>query len=441
MEERHRALLVRQNPWWQDKEIKLPEFERDLIGELMRHIKYRQIIAVTGLRRVGKTVMMKQIIGKLKSPKNNICYISFDDIDFQKYDIAEDLINYFLEFSDKSGTRYLFLDELQKLPNWQDLLKTFYDLEENLKIFVSGSSSLELNRNKETLAGRILTFHMPVLSFSEFARYFKLENRISEKNLFREYDLKFAGKKEKYLELFEKYLTKGAFPELLNIGDEEFIKKYIKESVIEKTVIDISKTAKEDEKVVYELVRLLANSNARTFEIISLSNTLKINRNLVSKYITLLEKSFLIKVAYNFTASVAKQVRSGKKQYSAHSSIVMALLDYPFDAVKTEIAGHLAEAVIASSLEKAAFWRTPQKDEVDIIIKRKKEIIPIEVKYKSKITDDDFRSIIKFCGEFRLERGIIVTKNLLEKRNMDKMEFLLIPAWLFLLLQNPAEIL
>ena len=126
MDERHRRLLIKQNPWWKDKHIALPEFERYLLEELLRYIKYKQILAVIGLRRVGKTILLKQIIQKLNSTKNNICYISFDDIDFQKYTIAEDIINYFLEFSDKNTTRYLFLDEIQKLPHWADLLKTYY---------------------------------------------------------------------------------------------------------------------------------------------------------------------------------------------------------------------------------------------------------------------------------------------------------------------------
>ncbi len=64
----------------------------------------------------------------------NMKNISLDDIDFQNYNIVEELINYFLEFSDKNGMRYLFMDEVQKLPNWADLLKTYYDTEDNLMI-------------------------------------------------------------------------------------------------------------------------------------------------------------------------------------------------------------------------------------------------------------------------------------------------------------------
>ncbi len=436
MEERHRNLLIKQNPWWQDKEIKLPEFERDMLGTLQEYVKYRQIIALVGLRRVGKTVIMKQIINKLDASRNNVCYISFDDIDFQKYAVAQDLIDYFLEFSDKGKRRFLFLDEIQKLEHWEDLLKTYYDTEDNLKIFVSGSSSLELKSNKETLAGRILTFHLPVLGFGEFARYFGMDSAISSKDLFREYDLKFAAKKEKYNSLFEIYLLKGAFPELLDIDDEDFIKKYIKESVIEKTIVDIARAAKEDEKIIYELLRLLSNSNASLFEIENLSNILKVNRNLVSRYVSLIEKSFLIKVSYNFTSSVAKQVRASKKQYSAHSSIVIAMLDYPFGITKMPIVGHLVEAVVANNVENSAFWRSPEKDEVDIISKEKEVIVPIEVKYQQDITKDDLRPLLKFSKRFNAERGVIVTRNLLEKQRIGSMEILLVPAWLFLLCRD-----
>ncbi len=435
MEERHRQLLVKNNPWWQGIKSELPKFERDLLKKLHSYVKCRQIIAIVGLRRVGKTVLMKQIIQKLTAPTNNICYISFDDIEFQNYRVAEELINYFLEFSDGKKMRFLFLDEIQKLPGWSDLLKTYYDTENNLKMFVSGSASLEIKKQKETLAGRIFSFHLPVMSFSEFARYFNMPYEIQSKNMMRDFDVRFSGKKEGYKKLFEKYMKKGAFPELLDTDDEEFIKKYIKESVIEKAVSDASKISGENENVIYELFKLLAGSNAQLFEITNLSDALKINRNTISKCIGLLEKAFLIKISYNFTASVAKQVRTNKKQYCAHSSIVVALLDYPFSSLSTEISGYLAEAEIANSIENAAFWRTPQKDEVDIIVKDEKPL-PIEVKYKSNITGSDMDSVLKFCRKFNAKRGIIVTKDISEKRNIEGIEILLIPAWAFLLLRG-----
>jgi predicted AAA+ superfamily ATPase len=431
MEERHRKLLVKQNPWWQREKIDVPGFERDLIQDLRKYMEYRQILCIVGLRRVGKTVLMKQIASKLQARENNICYISLDDIDFQKYEIVEDLINYFLEFSDKNERRYLFIDEVQKLLNWADLLKTYYDIEENLKIFISGSASLEIKEYKETLAGRILTFHMHVLTFKEYARYFGFEDEMSE-NIIREYDLRFAAKKEQYKELFGSYLMKGAFPELLEISDRKFITKYIKESVIEKSISDISKIAGENEKTIYELFRLLVNSSAQLFEITNLAGILKTNRNLTAHYIDLLEKAFLIRIGYNFTASVSKQIRASKKQYCAHSSIIIALLDYPPEILNTEVAGHLVEAAIVNSIENISFWRKAPH-EVDIIIKKDNEIIPVEAKYKMHIDRKDLKSIKKFMEEFDIRKGFVITKDKLELEKIGDKEIMFIPAWVFLL--------
>lgn len=425
-------MLFKQNPWWRNEFPELPAFERDLLGKLWKYLTPKQILAVVGLRRVGKTVLLKQMLRKLGPPWKNVCYLSFDDVDFQKYEIAEGLINYFLEFSDKSERRYLFLDEVQKLPNWADLLKVLYDTEEKLKIFISGSASLEIRKHKETLAGRIFTFYLPIFTFGEMARYSGLEHSISGKDLSRQYDLKFAEKKEHYQRLFEKYLLKGAFPELLEVDDEEFIKKYVKESVVEKAISDIAKISGEDERTIFELFRLLAGSSAQLFELSNLAGILRINRNLASRYVGLLEAAFLIKVSYNFTASIAKQVRASKKQYCAHSSIVIASLDYPFEIINTEVAGRLVEAVITNSIEGSSFWRTPQKDEVDIVIK-KKGILPVEVKYRSQIAAGDVKPLLKFCRKFNVTKGIIVTKDLLEMRKMDGISITLIPAWFFLL--------
>lgn len=433
MDERHRRLLVRQNPWWQDRKPELPKFKRDLLEEMLKHLDHKQIVAIVGLRRVGKTTMMKQIIQNLKAQKNNICYISFDDIDFQKYETADDLINYFLEFSDKKKRRYLFLDEVQKLPNWADLLKTYYDTENNLKMLVSGSASLEIKKHKETLAGRILSFHLPIFTFKEFARYFGMEYKIQGKNLLREYDLKFSAKKEQYKYLFEKYLASGAFPELIETDDDEFIRKYVGESVVEKAISDVARITGEDEKTIYELFRLLAHSNAQLFDIVNLARVLGTNRNKVSRYVSLLEKSFLIKIGYNYTASVAIQVRKSKKQYVCHSSVVMALLGYRPEILNTEVAGHLVEATIANNLEKISFWRTPQKDEVDIVAEQN-GLMPIEVKYRGQISRKDVKSLLKFMKKFNIEKGTVITKELLEKKSFKEKRVLFIPAWLFLLL-------
>jgi len=429
LEERIIRLLRKQNPWWEEEEVELPEFKRDLYKKIEEYMKRKQIIAIVGLRRIGKTILMKQIIQPLKN-KKNVCYISFDDKNFQNYELAEDLINYFMELS-TNGKKYLFLDEIQKLPNWNDLLKTYYDLDENLKIVISGSSSLELKEKKETLAGRIFTFHLPILTFKEFVRYHRLKDSISFKNILDDYKRNFLLNKGWYLKLFNDYLLKGAFPEIIDEKDEEFIKRYINESVIEKVIFDLSKQIKpKREDILRELLLILAKNSAKLFEIQNISSALKVDRHLISRFVYLLEKTFLIKISHNFTASVIKQLRVNRKEYLAHPSIIISLLDYTFDIfnLENEI-GYLVETLVANNFEKLNFWRTPQKDEVDIIINK----MPIEVKYRNEITRKDIKGLVKFLDRFKLKEGYVITKDILKGEYIDDKRIMFIPAWLFLL--------
>ena len=101
-----------------------------------------------------------------------------------------------------------------------------------------------------------------------------------------------------------------------------------------------------------------------------------------------------------------------------------------------EIMGKYVESLAAVFMgyrhKKVFFWRTPQKDEVDIILKDK-ELLPIEVKYANKIYDKDLKPIMKFCKIHRIDRCVVVTKDLLKMENKASLEMLFIPAWVFLL--------
>jgi len=96
----------------------------------------------------------------------------------------------------------------------------------------------------------------------------------------------------------------------------------------------------------------------------------------------------------------------------------------------------MVEGVVANHIEKAAFWRSPQNDEIDIVAKESGRLVPIEIKYQSQITKNDLKPMIKFAEKFKTSKGMIVTKNTLEKQTTGGMEILLIPAWLFLLMRD-----
>ncbi|MFO8050660.1 MAG: ATP-binding protein [Thermoplasmatota archaeon] len=436
MDERHRRLLIKQNPQWKGDPIRTYEFKRDKFHVLKKDMDHPQIIAIVGLRRTGKTVLIKQIMQELQGsvPDNNIGYISFDDRDFQRYETAGELIDYFLTFSKKDEKRFLFLDEIQKVPNWPDLLKTFYDVEEDLKMIISGSSSLELEDSRETLAGRILTHMIPVLSFREFVRYFHQESSIEVGSFSREYDLKFLPNKEIYISLLEDYVRRGAFPELLEQSDRSFITRYIKESVIEKVISDISRRIKpRREDIVNDLLIIFSRNTARLFEIVNIANALGINRNTASEYINMLQKTFLIKVDRNFTKSALKRARTSKKAYIAHSCIPIAMLEHQEGTIDGSDMGHLIETVIANNLTDTGFWRSPRKEEVDIVLSGP---IPVEIKYRDHIGKKDLAGLERFMDRFDVETGIVVTRDQLDLNGSGDRRILRIPVWLFLLIDE-----
>jgi predicted AAA+ superfamily ATPase len=78
------------------------------------------------------------------------------------------------------------------------------------------------------------------------------------------------------------------------------------------------------------------------------------------------------------------------------------------------------------------FWRAPQKDEVDIVVEDG-EPMPVEVKYRSQVTRDDVKSVLKFCRRFGAKKAIVVTRNRLDAERIGDNEIMYVPAWLFML--------
>ena len=160
------------NPWWKNEFE--PEFkEREIYKQIQDFMPMPQVIAFTGLRRVGKTTLMLMIVKdalKNNFEPGNIMYFSFDE--FREVEIREVVREYevMMEKNFGKGKYLLLLDEIQKLSNWEDQVKGIYDaFGKNIRIIISGSESLFIKKkSKETLAGRIFDFKVEPLSFKEF---------------------------------------------------------------------------------------------------------------------------------------------------------------------------------------------------------------------------------------------------------------------------------
>ncbi len=404
------------NPWWAG-EFKVEFKEREIYEQLQKFMHLPQIIALTGLRRVGKTTLMLKIAEDAMEngfPRRNVIYFSFDE--FREAEIREVMKEYegLMEKDFRKEKYLLLLDEIQKLRGWEDQLKTVYDVfGKNTKIVISGSESLFIRKkSKETLAGRIFEFRVDPLSFMEFLN-------------FREADFKPIGlHEEKLIRLFDEFIPTLGFPELVGIKEKDVIKKYVRESVIEKVVYrDLPKLFKiRDVSVIESLLNILAEEPGQLVEISELAKELKISRQSLSSYLAYLEESFLIKKLYNFSKSRRKVERKLKKYYPTVVSADLLFREDDFSRSK------VFEWSVVNQLKTEFFWRDPYKNEVDAVLVNKKPV-PVEIKY-GKI---DTRGLLAFMKKFGVDEGYVISRDKEEKRKINGKTISVVPASKFLL--------
>ncbi len=415
--------LEKHNMHWKENFFYDFDIERNLFSQLIKNINNRQIITITGLRRTGKTVLMKQLINSLikkNISRSTILYYSFDE----EQPRIEEIITEFEKLADidKNKTKiYVFFDEIQKLNDWQNQIKYYYD-NFNIKFFVSGSSSLFIRKKvKESLAGRSFDFYLPPLSFKEFLIFKKKDELITKQKLFEN-----EIKKE-----FSLYI-KRQFIETIN-NNQEFIAEYVK-SILEKVIyLDIPKVFSiENQDLLMRLLKIIASNPGMIIEYDSLSKEIGINRITLSNYLFYLEEAFLIKKLYNFSKNLLTTEKKSKKFYLNSTSF--------FPYLNPEIEeSKIIENLIIIEINSKFFWRTPLKDEIDTILENfnNEKIMPVEVKYKNTILNRDIKTLLKFCQKNNLNKGILVTKNLEEektyKKDNTKIKIQFIPAWKFLI--------
>jgi predicted AAA+ superfamily ATPase len=440
--DRIKALIRDYNPWWEEKEIDVPEYKRRIFSDVQKYLKTKQIIAIVGLRRVGKTVLMRQIIKDIvKAGKENVFYFLFDELVAQNPDVLESILDYYLKTISKEGRKHIFLDEIQKVPYWQDVLKRFYDTRDDVKFIVSGSASLLMKKSKESLAGRIFDFYMPVLTFREFVELNGLEVKktgMTFDGLKKIYDEN-IHKRPLFERLFLEYIFKGAFPEIAKEKEDDIVKSYIRSAVLEKIIFEDIPTVFNVKRkdILSSILEYCSKETSNLLDVTNLANVLGINYQTVKSYIFYLQSSFVLDVVYNYSRSLAKQLRKNKKVHIAHPSITLTIMRYPKSILDVEeMVGRYVESIVYQHskliCEKISFWRTPQKEEVDLVLSCN-GLFPIEVKYKSTISSSDVKSLTKFMNKFKVGKGVVVTKELFEKRRFGGKEILFVPAWLFLL--------
>jgi predicted AAA+ superfamily ATPase len=428
-------LLVRFNPWWRGKPVEgiaglKPRFLHKKLAEQMKN---KQIIAITGPRRTGKSTLMRHLIQRLLdegTKPEEIMYFSFDEVMAKEADIIERILLTHEQSFLRRELRdvFIFLDEVQYIENWAAILKRYYDLDVGIKFVISGSQSLKVKKGKESLAGRIYEFTLPPLPFREFL-YLKgveVEQVPLAFEKLKEAQEKLLLKKKEFLIDLSLYLRQGSFPELIGEENIENARQCIA-SLLKKVIFeDIPRVFPiESPLQLNEILKLVAKRPGALVEYQSLASSLGMTRQTASKYVAALEEAFIVTILANYRRSALAVARKKKKAYLTAHAYVLPFVE-PEEALASP--SWIVENVVACHLNAKFFWRNA--GEVDFIV----EGLPVEVKYGGR---GDVKGVIRFMEKFGTKSGIVVTKDTLEKKTIDvkgkEFEVLKVPLWLFLL--------
>ncbi|PKQ27586.1 MAG: hypothetical protein CVT63_07220 [Candidatus Anoxymicrobium japonicum] len=415
--------LITFNPWWRDGRVpaSLVGKKRRLLTGLSEYMDLRQMLILYGLRRVGKTTTMFQLIDCLLERKEadpyHVLYFSFDE---ERADIKEILAAYEREIIREDLPRdrktYLFLDEVQKLDNWPDKVKVIHDMYPSVKLCLSGSAAINISKGvKESLAGRFFETRIDPLDFDEY--------------------LEFSGddidkKKEKVFELrirraLEGFMANGGFIEALELSEIQR-NKYFKEGLLERVIYrDLPESFRiNSPDLLHRCLRVCAGRPGMLLDYKNLGQDLGHDQRTIAAYFSYLEYSLLVNKLYNYSPNLLTSEKKMKKVYLSSTAFSKALsprVGRP----------ELIEQFFANVLKARFFSRTPQKDEVDMVIVCEGELVPVEVKIRSEVRKRDAAPLFKFLHRHKAARGYIISDGAETSFSDGDKSVEVIPCWMY----------
>ena len=393
----------------------------EYIKKIVPFIDKDVIKVLTGIRRSGKSVMLKLLIEELKNigiNENQFIYINFENLKYRNLKNYERLYDFILnKVDDKYKSYYIFLDEIQEVEEWEKCVNSLrVDEDFNFDIYITGSNAKLLSGELSTyLAGRYIEFVVYPFSFKEFFEIMKEKNK--------EIDLK---------EAFQDYVKFGGMPFLHNLDyNFEASMQYLQDlyaSIILKDIIQRNNIRGTDllERIINYVVMNIGN----TFSATSISKFFKSENRKVAietilNYIKACEEAFLVyRVARNDLLG-KKILNVNEKYYIADHGIREAIMENN----QKNINQVLENIVYFEMLRRGYNVKIGKVDnlEVDFVCKKNDETIYIQVSYLLASEDtkerefsvlenikDNYPKYVLSMDEFDMSRNGIKHVNLIE---------------------------
>jgi len=403
--------------------------KRRVLDEIRLHLEKPEITVITGPRQCGKTTIMKILEKELNARGEKTLFMNLDvEEDMAHFSSQNDLLRKIeLEIGSEG---YVFIDEIQRKENAGRFLKGIYDMNRPYKFIVSGSGSIELKEDlQESLAGRKRIFEVSTISFEEFVNYktdYRYEDRLGHF---------FEIEKSKTHSLLQEYLNFGGYPRVILEQKSKEKRETIGEiyqSYIERDITYLLRLARPEQFSL--LVKVLSLLSGKIVNLSDLSSEAGISTTTVKQYLWYLEKTYIVDTISPFSTNPTKELTKapicyfkdiGLRNYAAGE--FGNVNDYGF-VFQNFIYLQLYELAKRYDFS-IHFWRTKDKTEVDFVLQKGRQIIPIEVKYKNINTFEITRAMRSLIERYSPKAAAVINISSSYEQSITNTKVSLIPFY------------
>lgn len=318
---------------------------REVIPDLEKAMKMKEITVLSGIRRSGKSYLMYYLAKKFGG-----AYINFDDERLINFDVQD-----FDRLYNLTGGKTLFLDEVQNIKGWERFANR---IQTKTKLVVSGSNSSLLSSEFTTrLTGRTITFDIYPLSYSEFLNFKNLKPAI---------------------DTFEKYLDIGGFPRIVETEEKVLIKEYFN-LIIYKDIIPRFNIKHAES--LRELAVYLISNIGKPYTYRSLTKVIDIQHEMtIKEYIKHIESAFLLSSLSRYHPSLRKREALPKKIYSIDP--LFSTIGFSDETIRSRLLENVVYLHLIKLFGRNNVYYYLEKNEVDFLItKNMRPTIAINVAY------------------------------------------------------------
>lgn len=424
---------------------------RKALNQIKKYLDDEHIILIVGSRQTGKTsllyLLMKHLLEK-RIPEDRLYYINLEDFDV--LEMCNRSVNDFITYlkglgADISARNYVFIDEIQYLDEPTHFLKYLFDTHQTLKLFVTGSSSLEIRRKfKDSLAGRKVIFELMPLDFSEFLLFNNERelSRLIDRHSLRQIILRKTlddfppqALRKKIMNYYTQFVIFGGYPRIVIEDTLEKKMVFLNELVQAYVRKDIKDMMRIDNILAFNnLLKMLALQIGNLVNYSELAGGLTMARETVERYLFILENTFIIKTVYPYFTNRRKEVVKMPKIYFLDTGLRNTLLKNYQDLSMRPDAGSLIENTVFTNLYKNApileeihFWRTQSKNEVDFVL-LENEPKPIEVKF-GQVRPSLTSGLRSFTKNYDCKQAVLLTQDKVKIERVEELDTFTLPVW------------